>query len=108
MMPNGHALEVRAVGVGIADALDNGQSPVLNEVGGRFHSGMQADRVVELRNFIGFDSQLAAEAGVVLVGKWNDSVQAIVSTVELDHDQDSVVRLGGGREARSRKERRHQ
>src|SRR5256885_271911 len=40
MMPNRHALEMRAVGIGIADALDNRQAAVLEQPRGGLHRRM--------------------------------------------------------------------
>jgi hypothetical protein len=69
---------------------------------------MQTDGVVELEDFGGFNLQLAAEAGVVFVGKRDDGVKAVVAAIELDHDQDPLVRLSRGREGRLRQKGRHQ
>ena len=51
-LPDVHGLEVGALGVGVADALDDGQLPLLPQRLEALHAGVQADVVVEAEELV--------------------------------------------------------
>src|SRR5262245_11948431 len=104
MMPDGHALEVRAIGVGITGALNDSEPSILEQIGRGLHVGVKTDGVVYLVDFVGLHAQLATDAGVVFVGVGNDRVQAIVAAIELNDNELAAVGFGVSGERRTRKE----
>src|SRR5205823_6160156 len=89
-LPDGHALEMGAVGVGIADTLDDRQAAGLEQPGGISHRGVEADMVVDLEKLIGRQAKRFAMAGITLVRERDDSVDAVVAAVELDDNEHSA------------------
>jgi hypothetical protein len=53
---------------------------------------VQAHAVVDLLDLRGRDRQLRSVPAVLVVAVLYDRVQPIVAAVELDHDQDAVLR----------------
>ena len=96
---------MRTVRVGIPDSLDDGQPSRLEQVCRRFHLRMQTDSAVELEHVLRLDQQLFAMFGVQFVGERHDHIEAVVSAVELDHDENAIVGPGIGRRGRSREKR---
>src|SRR5579871_147595 len=98
-LPDGYALEVRAIGIWVAHALDNGQAMALQQLACIAQRRMQADGVVDLDQAGQWQAQHAAVPGIALVGERDHRVDAVVAAIELDHDQDPAVFLRFGRRA---------
>lgn len=98
-VPDVHGLEVGAVGVGVADALDDGGLAVVEELFERAHLGVEADAVGvgagELEGFVLADAD--AGAGLVVLGHavGDDGVEPVVAAGELDDDEDVVFGHAG-------------
>ncbi len=93
-LPDLHRAEVRAVGVGVADALDDrglarSRSLAISPI-----DGVQADLVGDLVDLPRRQPQGPAGLGVAVEPVRHDGVQAVVAAEELDDDEDAVVRLG--------------
>ncbi len=106
-LPDGHAPEVRPIGIRVAHPLHDRQPAVLDHVGRGSHRRVQADATGQLAHALGRDSQLPAMPGIVLIPERDNGVDAVVAAVELDHDQDAAVALGPGRHRGSREEARY-
>jgi len=86
---------VGAVGVGIADALDDGGVAIIVEFLEGGEVGVQADVAVDLEDILGIVAESGAGAVVMVIGVGNDGVEAIIAAGELDDDEDGGVFAGG-------------
>lgn len=95
-VPDVHADEVAAVGVGIADAVNDGHASVVEELLESFGGGVKTEGIVEFEDVLPGDRELAAVSvvGVHLVG--NYGVQAVISAGELDDDENALVEVFWG------------
>jgi len=90
-LPDIHALEVGAVGLRVADVLDDGDLALLEQLANGSQGGVKAHVIVKL-DYIRFgDADGRAHLVIELVGVGHDRVQAVVSAAELADDQDCVV-----------------
>ncbi|MFO0844265.1 MAG: hypothetical protein U0797_18025 [Gemmataceae bacterium] len=98
-LPDVHRLEVGAVGVGVADALHDGQLARLPHRPQPRQRRVQADVVVQADDDLPGQPQRGADLVVEVVGVWGDGVDAVVSAGQFHHDEDVVLarrgRLGG-------------
>src|SRR4249920_2801488 len=86
-MPDIHATKMRTVGVGIANALDNGHLALVVEFLQRPGTWMKRQRVVERQDLVGWDTHCWPGVVVNAVGIWNDRIHEIVATGQLHHYQ---------------------
>ncbi len=110
-LPDVHALEMRAVGVGIPDSLDDREPPGFEQVGRRPHRRVQAEAVADLEELFHREPQHAAMLPVSLVAEGHDGVDPVVAPIELQHHQHAAVALrpaGPGRARQKRRDRRGQ
>ena len=91
-VPDVHRLEVRAIGVGIAHALDDAQHAVVVEVLHRVHLRVQADAVDagQSQRLVFLDADARPRLVVERIAEGNDGVEAVVAAAEL-HDHEHVV-----------------
>jgi hypothetical protein len=89
-LPDFHGAEVRAVGLGVAAAVDDGELAGVKEVLEAGHAGVEGEVVVELVELV-FDGDGGAGFFVGVVGEGDDGVEAVVAAGELDDDEDVVV-----------------
>ena len=107
-LPNAHAHKVRAIRVRIADALHDGQSAGVEQLGGWLQRRVQSDFAVDLDEPVGLDLQLGAQLGVVLVAIGHDGVQPVVAAIKLkDHEDATVLFIASGLRG-ARQKGRHQ
>ena len=83
-LPDVHRLEVRAVGVGVADALHDRQLPLLPQRPEALHAGVQADVVVQADDHVLGLAQRGPGLVVEVVGVGNDGVEAVVAAGHLE------------------------
>jgi hypothetical protein len=88
---------VRAVRVRVADALDDGDLVLLEELLADLLEGrVQAQFVVDLDDLGRLNAEGRAELVVQVVAVRDDGVEPVVAAGHLDDDQDGVLaRLGG-------------
>ena len=87
---------MRAIGIGITDALDDGEIAVVVQIDfSGAEIGMQADVVVDLENCVGGMGDAGAGAVIDVVGVGDDGAESVVAAGELDDDQDFAVLAGG-------------
>jgi hypothetical protein len=91
MLPDGHAAEMGAIGVGIPDALDDRKSPILEQFGGRFQGRMQPNGIRQFQDILLGNTELATALRIVFVSERNHCVEAIISAIELDDDENPIV-----------------
>ena len=112
-LPDVHGLEVRALGVRVADALHDRQLSLFPHRPEALHAGVQADVVVQADHHVLGLAQRGPGLVVQVVGVGNDGVEAVVAAGHLQHDQDVVLarrgRLRGpGHELRDHRAQGHQ
>ena len=86
-----HAAEVRARGVGVADALDHGHIAVVVELLEPAAVGVEAERVGDRQHLILRDVHQRARVVVVPLGIRDEGVHEVVAARKLHHDQDRVL-----------------
>ncbi len=104
-VPDVHGLEVRAVGVGVPDALDNGAQPVVVQLLDARQRPVQGDALRALgadarqleQLVLAPEADARADAVVVVVAEGDDGVEPVVAARELDDDQDVVLVDAGDR-----------
>jgi hypothetical protein len=94
-LPDVHRAEVGAIRVGVADALEDGQLAIFEEVLHRGEVGMKANMVGDFQDGLGVNAEGGALAVVGVVGVGHDGVQAVIAAGELDDDEDLAVCAGG-------------
>ncbi len=104
---------MRALRVGIADALHDRQLALLPQRPQALHAGVQADVVVQADDDVFGLAQSGPGLMVEIVGVGNDGVDAVIAAAHLQHNQDVVLaRRGGlrgpGHELRNHRAQRHQ
>ena len=91
---------MRAVGIGIADALEDREVPRLPGFHQRRELFVQAHLLVELQGALARHADAAAQRMIVRVGIGDEGVQPVIAALELDQQQDAAPRLiGEGRTA---------
>ncbi len=93
-VPNVKGLEVRAVGIGVADALDDGHASIHVALVQRGEVGAKATVVVHLEGVLGLNPQHGTRCVVGIVRMGNDRVEPVVATGQLDQDQRAFGVLG--------------
>ncbi len=90
-LPDVHRLEVLALRVRVADALDDAQEPVLIQPVECRQLGMKAQVLIDLVNLAGGQPQGRPGLGVEIIGVGDDGVQAVVAAGKLDDDEDRLA-----------------
>jgi hypothetical protein len=93
-LPDRHALEMRAIRVGIAHTLDDREPLLLKELGKPIERRMQANMVVDLFHIRSRDLDRRPLFSIRVVAIGNNRVQAVVATIELDDHQNAAFRVG--------------
>src|SRR5690606_32554258 len=88
--------EMAAVGVGVADVLHDGEFAFAEEVAHGGAGFVEGDFVVERKGGVFRDGDVGAEIEVAGIFVGDAGVEAVVSTGELDEDEDGAVFFGGG------------
>ena len=103
-MPDGHASEVGAVGIGIADTRHNGEAPGLEHPASTLHRGMKANPLGDGDEPFHRQCQRFAISGVSFILERDDRVDSVIAAVELNHDEHPAVFLRRGGTSRPREE----
>ena len=100
--------EVAAVGVRVADVLDQGEGARVHEPSQAVAGGVQADRVVEPEDTVPGNADRGPETVVVVVLEGDEGIEAVVAPRQLHDDEDPLVlfRGGGARERGAHEEGR--
>ena len=98
-VPNGHGLEMRAIGIGIADTLDDGEPAFFEQLGHLAQGRVQTDLRIDLHDVAGWQAKTGAVLGITFVGERHDGVDSVVAAIELEHHEDAAFRLRPGRPA---------
>ena len=93
-LPNLGGAEVRAVRIGIANALNYGEMCGIEKVFEPSQPWMKADRVIEFQDLIGREADFGPTLAIVVIGKRHDGVQAVIATGHLENDENSAVLAG--------------
>src|SRR5262245_64648594 len=93
-MPNIHRPEVGAIGVRIADTIDNGDFPLIPQTFDGPHTRMEAESIIYRKDILGRDVDLGAEIIVEPVGVWDNGVEAVVTAAQL-YDYKRSISYGG-------------
>jgi hypothetical protein len=97
-VPDLERLEVRAIRIRVAAAVDDRESAVVEQLFERLHRVVQREPVVERVEAVG-QADRGARLEVRVVADGNHSVEPVVAAGELDDDEDVVVadrRAGDG------------
>ena len=86
-MPDVHGAEVGAVGVLVADALDNGNLPFIPQGLHRAHAGVEANIAVEGEYLFLRDMHRGAGVVILSAAVRHDCIQAVVPAGELYYNQ---------------------
>ena len=89
-VPDVHGAEVGPVGVGVADALNDGELALVPEALEGLHAGPQPDVVVDLDDVVLGYAHGRAIVVVVAAGVRDDRVEGIVATRELNYHELAV------------------
>ena len=90
-VPDVHGAEVRAVGVRVADAMDDGDLPLVPEPLDGLHARTESGPVVDGQDIFGLDVDRTPEVVVEPVAVGHDGVEIVVSAAELDDHQLVVI-----------------
>ncbi len=90
-VPDIHRVEVRAVRVGIADALHDRHVPRVIQRLERLQPRVQPDRIVQLEHLVLADRRRATVPVVLLHPVRHDRAEHVVAARELQHDQDLLA-----------------
>src|SRR5262249_31736483 len=92
--------EMRSIWVWIPHSLHDCEPAALEKLGCAGHCGMKPGAFIDLQKASRGQPKLAAMLGVAFVSKRHDRINAVVASVELDHDQHSPVLLRSSRTRR--------
>ena len=92
-VPDVHRAEVRAVRVRIADAVYYGDLALVPQVLDRSHAGIESVVLVDRDSAIFRDADIRAVIGVEWVVVRHNTVQVIVATRKLHHNQFAVLAI---------------
>ena len=95
-LPDFHGAEVGAVGVGIADALDDGHLSGVVEVFEGGEVGVEGDGGCAEGEQVGAEADGGAGAAIVIVVERGDGGEAVVAAGELDDDEGLFALAHGG------------
>ncbi len=96
VLPDGHRLEVRKVGVRVADAVDDGELLAVPERLEGAELRVEAEVAVERDDLRRVDLQRRAERGVGGIAVGHERVEAVVAAGELEDDERAALSLGRG------------
>ena len=85
---------MRAIRVGITDALDNREVPLVVKRLKPSQLWIEARVGIEPQNLVSVQAKFWPCAVVGIVGEGHDHVQAIVAACHLEHDEDGAVLAG--------------
>ena len=78
----------------IADAVDNGDFPLIPQAFDGPHVGMEAEGIIDGQDILGRNVDRGAEIVVEPVGVWDNGVEAVVAAAQL-YDYKRFVSYGG-------------
>jgi hypothetical protein len=93
-VPYIHRPEVGAIGVRIADAVDNGDFPLIPQAFDGPHARIKAKGIIDGQDILGRNGDRRAEIVVEPVGVWDNGVEAVVAAAQL-YDHKRFVSYGG-------------
>ncbi len=82
---------MRTIRVGIADALDNGQLSLLQELIESTQAGVEADLIIDTDELILLVTQRGAGLVVEIIGVRDDGIEAVIAAGHFDDDEDVVL-----------------
>ncbi len=92
-----------AVIIRVPDALQNGQTPVIQQLAQSLQLRVQAQVVIDPQHVFGGQSQGFAAAAVDIIRIGHDGIQTVIAAGQLQHDQDplfvALLALGSPRSA---------
>lgn len=80
-----------AIGIWVADILDNCQVSIPVEIGQFTTIGMKSELVVDHMQIIFLQSQFWTQAVIVIILKGDDCIEAVITASQLDQDEDAPV-----------------
>src|SRR6266702_5302140 len=86
-VPDIHAPEVRTIGVGIANTLDDGHLSGVIEFLQRPGARVKRQRVVEGQDLLDWNPHRWPRVVVNAIGIWNDRIHEIIAPAQLHHHQ---------------------
>ena len=95
-LPDLRRAKMRAVGIRIADALNDGELARVVKFLETGQARMQSDIVVQFQNVPGGNVDAGAGLVIKIVRVWNHGVEAVIAAGQFDHHEDAVL----GRRAR--------
>src|SRR5580765_3684539 len=93
-LPNLCGAEMRAVGVRVADALDNCQMAGIVKLFEAAHARMESDVIIHFQDLLFSQTNPGPGAMIVIVGVGNDRVKAVVAAGHLEDDQNAGIMAG--------------
>ena len=94
-VPDVHGPEVRAIGVGVSDAVDDGDAPVVIELLQGSEDGVEAVMVVDVQDVFLSHADGGAIVAVERVGVGDHGVHVVVAAGQLYDNQDRVAVYAG-------------
>ncbi len=78
---------MRAVGVGVANALDDGHIPLIPKLLQRCHGRIEADRIIDGQDLLRVDPHHRTVVHVERVGVGDDGIEGIIAPRQLEDHQ---------------------
>src|SRR5262249_43514699 len=93
-VPYIHRPEVRTIRVRIANAIDNGDAPLIPQALDGPHAGMEAKIIIDGQDILGGNMYRGAEIVVQPIAVWHNGIEAVIAAAQLDDDK-RFVSYGG-------------
>ena len=87
-----------AVGVRVADALEDGEVAGVVESAQAGESGIEGDVIGDFEGLVAADADARADEVVGVVGVGDDGIQTVVAAGQLENHEDGAVLAAGGLE----------
>lgn len=92
-MPDFHGPKMGAIGVGITDALDNGQVALIQELVETAQGGVEGQVLIDFQQVLIGQGQAGSGASVMVIGPGDQGIEAIVAASQLEDHQGGEIRV---------------
>ncbi len=99
-LPDFRRPEMRVIWIGVSDALNDRNHPLVVERFERTHLRVEADMRIDCQDVVAGDRQPRSQLIVAIVAMRHDAVQTVVTAVQVDQNKASVL---AARESRQRR-----